>query len=89
MKRVTITSELKSIFKELNIPFGNNYSDPRSDNKVGVKFRGVFLDYDIEKEVITRMEGKGYRFSKLTKRKYVNTPWLIWSQGTRFTFYNK
>ena len=89
MKKVTITSELKSIFKELNIPFGNSYSDSRSDNKVGVKFRGVFLDSDVEKEVIARMESKGYKFSKLTKRTYGYEPRLIWSQGTRFTFYNK
>jgi hypothetical protein len=91
MRKGTVTGEIKSILKELNVEYNGCYSDTYrfveggrwNNRRVGVKFIGVFLTPEQTELVKIKMENKGFKFDFIRENKgksYYNT------NGTRFCF---
>lgn len=91
MKKVSVTSSLKSILKDLKLEekYRTSFSDKRANGKVGVKFCGLFLN-EKQKEVIkTEMEKLGFEFYSFKDNEYRFGSYGGWSNGVRCTFYKQ
>ena len=86
MKTQTVTSEVKSIVKELGLTWFHSYSDNRVKNSVGVKLVGTYLTDDQKQIVKQKMIDRGFGFRYIREN---DLGWLGHCNGTRFCFVRK
>jgi len=82
----SVTSEVKSIVKELGLTWFYAYSDNRVKNSVGVKLVGTYLTDDQKQVVKQKMIDKGFGFRYIREN---DNGWLGHCNGTRFCFIRK
>jgi hypothetical protein len=88
MKKKTVTKSLKKTLKKLGIKHEECFSDPRKNKEaVGVKFCRLDLNQKQIDKVVKKMEKKGFKFIKVTPRKYSYRDYYGGFSGIRFTFY--
>jgi hypothetical protein len=81
----SVTSEVKSIVKELGLTWFHAYSDNRANNSVGVKLVGTYLTDDQKQVVKQKMIERGFQFRYIRE----NSNGWRHCNGTRFCFENK
>jgi len=82
----SVTSEVKSIVKELGLTWFHAYSDNRVKNSVGVKLVGTYLTDDQKQIVKQKMIERGFQFRYIREN---DNGWMGHCNGTRFCFQNK
>ena len=82
----SVTSEVKSIVKELGLAWFHAYSDNRANNSVGVKLVGTYLTDDQKQVVKQKMIERGFQFRYIREN---SNGWRGDCNGTRFCFENK
>ena len=82
----SVTSEVKSIVKELGLTWFHSYSDNRAKNSVGVKLVGTYLTDDQKQVVKQKMIERGFQFRYIRVN---DNGWLGHCNGTRFCFFRK
>jgi len=82
----SVTSEVKSIVKELGLTWFYAYSDNRVKNSVGVKLVGTYLTDDQKQVVKQKMIDKGFGFRYIRVN---DNGWRGDCNGTRFCFIRK
>jgi len=86
--KVTMTSDLRTILKNIGkTNSGAVFSDIRSNDKLGIKFCGVYLNKTETEYVEDRMNGLGYKSFSIKVNEDPRS--YKWYWGTRFTFYKK
>jgi Zn-dependent M16 (insulinase) family peptidase len=82
----SVTSELKSIVRELGLTWFHSYSDNRAKNSVGVKLVGTYLTDDQMHVVRQKMidKGFGFRYIRVNDKGFLGH-----CNGTRFCFIKK
>ena len=82
----SVTSEVKSIVKELGLTWFHAYSDNRANNSVGVKLVGTYLTDDQKQVVKQKMIDKGFGFRYIREN---DQGFMGHCNGTRFCFFRK
>ena len=82
----SVTSEVKSIVKELGLTWFHAYSDNRAKNSVGVKLVGTYLTDDQKQVVKQKMIDKGFGFRYIREN---DQGFMGHCNGTRFCFFRK
>lgn len=82
----SVTSEVKSIVKELGLTWFYAYSDNRVRNSVGVKLVGTYLTDDQKQVVRQKMTDKGFGFRYIREN---DQGFMGHCNGTRFCFFRK
>ena len=83
MKKQTVTGSLRKIINELGLIEKIRFSDTRKNNRVGVKFVGIFLTKDQQEIVKTKMQELGFEYHAFRVNNVIH-PWRY--DGTRCTF---
>lgn len=81
----SVTTEVKSIVKDLGLNWDLAYSDSRGRNSVGVKLVGTYLTNNQKQIVKQKMIERGFQFRYIRE----NDNGFKGCNGTRFCFQNK